>query len=373
MNDMIAIAIAFKILQFGVPWILLILFAYMVFCHPEKVQKWSVLFWKIVRYFWREAEKYIIANDIEGRVNDFSKNMSKELVNFEPIGVQIQWVKDGEDRDHFFRDNKLIIRMREHKNQDKNFVYASMVFISKYVLRKVKKYISKSQKESIDLYIAKRLYNREKARVLDEFFEDFFALKIDANKKIATLIEQYHVIDKVGLFFPALITELTFLGEKVYFKLKRDPIIKEVTQLIKYLENYANRELGDEKTPLVFEGIYCRCGIMIIAKRFKVIQIGDIEPYVKYIKKLLERKIEDIYLIGPDYEKNLKFIDEISYKLQEEMGLQKYHHKKYKSRIIIHGERKEVDTCLVLLRSREILRYYDEEYQNKYIEASTES
>ena len=142
------------------------------------------------------------------------------------------------------------------------------------------------------------------------------------------------MIDKVGLFLPALITELTFLGEKVYFNLKRDSIITEVTALIDYLENYANRELGDEKTPLVFEGTYCRCGIMIIAKRYKVIEIGDIKPYVDHVKKLLERKIEDIYLIGPAYEENIEFIDEISDKLQEDIGMQRYHEKKYESRII---------------------------------------
>lgn len=270
--NVIAEFIGLKEIGLGTGWILFFIILYIAFRNPEKIQKWSVLFWTIVRFFWHEAEKYIITNDIEGRINDFSKYIGKDFVNYEPIGIRIQWIKQGEDRDSLFKDNKLIIRMREHQDQDKNFVNASMVFISKYVLRKVKKYISKSQKESIDLYIAEKLYKREKPRVLDVFFEEVFSLKIDANKKIATLIEKYHIIDKVGLFFPALITELTFLGEKVYFKLRRDPIIKEVAQLIDYLENYANRELGDEKTPLVFEGIYCRCGIMIIAKRFKVIQ-----------------------------------------------------------------------------------------------------
>jgi len=370
MNNIIYLSIALKILGYGGPWVLLIILLIIVFRNPETVQKWSVLFWKIIRFFWRKAEKYIITNDIEGRVNNFAKNLGKDLTNYEPLGIQVEWVMSNMDRDSFFKENKLIIKMHEHQDQDRNFVNASMVFISKYVLRKLKKYISKSQQESIDLFIAKKLFSKEKPHVLDTFFEEYFSLKIGDNKKIAALMEKYHIIDKVGLFFPTLITELTFLGEKVFFKLRRDSIIKVVTQLISFLENYANREIGDEKTPLEFEGIYCRCGFIIIAKHFKV---GDIDPYINWVKKLLERKIEDIYLIGPDYEKNYKFVCVLTNKIERELHLQKYSEKRYKSKIMVHGERKQVDTYLTLLRSPEILRYYDEEYQKKYMGASTTS
>lgn len=218
------------------------------------------------------------------------------------------------------------------------------------------------------MYIGKKLFEQEKLRVLDKFFEDYFSLAVNTSKKIAQLIEKYNIIDKAGLFFPVLVTELTFLGEKVFFKRKDDLIIKEVTNFIEFLKNYANREIGEEKLLKTFEGAYCRSGIMIIARWFKV---GDIKPYIKYAKKLIDKKIEDIYLIGPDYEKNVRFINEISSEIQKCLNLEKYMSKKYRAKIKIHGERKQVNNYLVLLRNPEAIRYYDEEYQKKFMVSSS--
>ncbi|MCK4395485.1 hypothetical protein KAW96_02700 [candidate division WOR-3 bacterium] len=286
-------------------------------------------------------------------------------MNFKPIGVSIQWISKEESRRQFFSDNKLIIRMRKHQNQNKNFVYASMVFVSKALLRKTKRYISLSQKESIDLFIAKKLFEKGKSTILDQFFDDYFFPRINSGKKLAELIEKYNLMDKAGLFFPVFIQELTFLGEKVFFQRKSSEIIKEVNQFINFLENYANREIGEKDVSNTFEGTYCRCGIMIIAKWFK---IGDVSPFIKYIKSLIAKKMEDIYVIGPDYKFNADFMNQISEFAQNNLKLEKYCEKKYKAKIKIEGERKEFNNYLILLRSPETIRYYDSEYKKQFMD-----
>jgi len=338
-----------------------------VFLYPEKVEKWGTLLWTIINCIFRIGEKKIITHDIQARVNEFTKSLKKEIVNYEHVRIKIQWITEKETPEEFFRRNKLIIRMRQHANQNRNFVYASMIFIAKALLTKTKKYLSPSQRKSIDLFIGKRLFEKEKPQIIDQFFEDYFSAKVLSSNKIMELVEKYEIIDKVGLFFPVLIQELTFLGGKVFYKPKNTKIIKEVTEFINFLQRYAEREVGEETIPKNFEGTYCRCGIVIIAKRLKR-EIGKLAPFIKYIKKLLEKKLENIYLIGPVSRGNKVFIDQISNEVQKKFSLQKYTSKKFKAKIKIKGKREEVNNYLVLLRSPEIIRYYDKEYQAKFIE-----
>lgn len=335
--------------------------------NPEKVEKLSAILWKVIYCLIKRGEKKIVTHDIQGRVNEFSKSLKKEIANFEPIGMQIQWITEKEIPEEFFKKNKLIIRMRHHNNQNKNFIYATMVFIAKVLLIKTKKYLSSSQKESIDLFIGKKLFKKEKPQIIVQFFEDYFSPKVLSNNNIIELVEKYEIVDKVGLFFPVLVQELIFLGEKVFYRLRRGEIIKEVNKFINFLQKYAEREEGERIIPKNFEGAYCRCGIVIIATKFKR-EIGDIKPFIKYIKTLVDKKLESIYLIGPASENNIDFINQISEQMQNKLKLEKYATKKYEARIKIKGERKKVDNYLICHRSHEIELYYDKEYQEKFVE-----
>ena len=337
----------------------------LLFLNPEKVEKWSVILWKVIYFLFKKGEKKIVAHDIQGRVNEFCKSLKKEIANFSPVGIRIQWVTEKETPAEFLKENRLMIRMRQHTDQNKNFVYASMAFISNTLLTKTKKYLSPSQRESIDLFVGRKLFEKEKPQIADNFFEDYFSPKALSSDKIMELLEKYGIVDKVGLFFPVLVQELTFLGEKIFYKPRGEKIITEVTSFINFLQKYAEREIGDETTPTNFEGAYCRCGIVIIAKQLKR-EIGNIVPYVNYIQKLLANKIENIYLIGSASRENQKFIDQTSEEIYKKFKLEKYTSKEYKAKIKVKGERKEVENYLILHRSTETLRYYDKEYQEKY-------
>lgn len=346
----------------GVGVILVILFLF-----PEKVEKWSVLLWRAVYFLVRKGEKKIVAHDIQARVNEFTKSLRREIVNFEPVGVSIQWVTEKETPKEFFDANRLIIRMRHHDDQNKNFVHASMVFISRVLLTKAKRYLSPTQKESVDLFVARKLFQKEKPQVLDRFFEDYFSAKAHSSEKIMELMEKYEIVDKVGLFFPILIQELMFLGEKVFYKPRSENIITEIKEFISFLQHYAEREVGEETIPTDFEGAYCRCGIVIIAKSLKR-DIGDTGPFVRYVQRLVEKRLENIYLLGSASRENRDFVDQISDEIRERFGLERYTSRKFKARIIIGGKRKEVDSYLVLHRHPGALRYYDREYQEQFIE-----
>ena len=152
--------------------------------HPDLAEKWASVIYRVVYFITKYGSKKIIKHDIQGRVNSFSRILAKEMSNYDPVGINIQWVDKDETETDFFKDNKLVIRMRHHHDQDKNFVFASMVFVSKSVLTKAKKYMSINQKESLDLFIGKKLCQRERSRISERFFDDFFGPKTDSNKRI---------------------------------------------------------------------------------------------------------------------------------------------------------------------------------------------
>ncbi len=344
---------------------------FIIFYFPEKSEKWGSILFRLIYAVAKRGQKKIVALDIQGKVNEYVKSLQKESSNLALKGVSIQWVPEGEVPTSFYMENRLVIRMRHHSDQDKNLVYAMMVFISRVLLSKAKRYLSPSQKESLDLYVGRKLLQKEQPQLIERFFEDYFSPRALSSKKIMDLLENYGIIDKVGLFFPVLVQELTFLGEKVFYKRKSENIVVEVTNFIDFLKQYAKRETGSDETPTGFEGLYCRCGIVIVAKYVKR-TIGDCTPYVNYVRELIRRRFENIYLIGSASAENQRFINLISDEVQKDLGLVYYKSKNYEAKIMAGGVRRRVDSYLVLLRSPDVERVHDGEYMNRFVDVPTD-
>jgi len=334
----------------------------LLFC-PEKIEKWSVLLWKVVYCCCKKGSDKIVKHDIQGRINEFARYLESEMKELRLHGLELEWIKETETEEQFLKNNRVVIRMRNHRNQNRNFVNATMMYLGKSFLHKTKKYLAKYQRESVDIFVGKKLFEKEKPDIVDHFFDEYFGSKITDDKRIAELIEKYEIIDKVGMFFPVLIQELVFLGEKVFFKVNRDIIITEVKSLIDFLFGYSQREVGEE-IQTEFEGTYCRCGIMIVAKWFKR-EKGDTQPYVNHIKSLLEKDIEDFYIVGPTKDNNKSFVDEVVYDIMTTLSMRKYTAKTFNAKIMIGGERTPVNNYLVMLRATQRKRYYDEESIDK--------
>ncbi|MBU4251791.1 MAG: hypothetical protein KKC39_02845 [Candidatus Omnitrophica bacterium] len=334
----------------------------LIFLNPEKAEIWASKFWRLVRFIWKGAEKKYIAHDIQGHVNDFNKKLVGEIHNYESTAIKIKWIEQEETESSFLKDNALIIRLRKSEDQNKNFVLATMTFISQVVLKKAKRYISPTQKESIDLYVAKKFFDKEKPGIVDQFLEDFLIPKTEGSKKVSEYFDKYSLIDKVGLFLPVFIQELNYLGNKVFGKKREDVIVSEVNGLIDFLKDYSERELGQEKS-YMFNGRYCRFGVMIVAKSWKVL-VGNINPYLKYAEKLLKVGIENIYLIGPSRRANFDFMKVICSHAEKKFNVECLFEKIYIAYIKVKGKRERRDNLLFLLRSKDLKYHYDSEDQS---------
>ena len=177
---------------------------------PEKFEKFSALIWKWTRFIYKGAEKKYITHDIQGRVNDYvGANLKNELVGFEPVKLKVEWVNEEQNEEEFISNGQIILRMRKSDNQNKNFVNASMVFVAQNLLKKAKSYISSKQKESIDLFACKKIF--EKETILSRKpNQKTFVPKISAKNFIVTprLIE-------ISLVAIAVLLLLTYLGFEI--------------------------------------------------------------------------------------------------------------------------------------------------------------
>ncbi len=327
--------------------------AYLI-THPTKLEKLIALIYKYAKLVIKSAEYKYIQYDIQGKVNDFTAELKKKVPNLNPIKVKLEWIDSTKSREEFIKDDKLVIRMHKSDNQVKNIINGTFSFVSYALLRKAKSYIAKYQKDSIDLFVSYKLLEKEKVELLDEFVQEYLKSGME-REKVADFYDKYYDIDKVGIFFPILLTELTFLGEKVFGK-KRDNerIHKEVRDLVNLLYKYAHRKL-DERMTTDFEREYCKFAIRIIGKKFTVKSSGE-RVYINHLKQICG-SYETIYLLGGI--ENKDFINKVVKKCLEEIDFNVFKDYTFKAKIKdSEGNYFDVHDYLCVLRNNKLQLYH---------------
>lgn len=339
------------LLQFGGWGLLIVLVLYTMF-FPDKAEKFYALLWKFVTIFYKNAEKKYIAHDIQSKVNDYLNNyLSKEIHGFKPSNIKLEWVDENQTADHFKKNGRIILKMSKSKNQEKNLVNAAMIFIAENVLYKAKKYISPKQRESIDVFVAKKFFEVEQKDYLNQFVDDFLQDSA-SDDKINDLLYKYKTIDENGLFYPVFVQEMIFLGEKVFANnYPKSEIYKEVSELITFLNNFASRKTG-EIIENKFVGRYCKFGIMIVGESWKTESQGT-HPYAKYVQKLFLQKSETVYLLGDSRKEN--FINTVlPEEVKNKFNIILFNNRTYQAFIFNkQGEKCKVNTYLLVLRKKD--------------------
>jgi len=141
------------------------------------------------------------------------------------------------------------------------------------------------------------------------------------------------------------------LTNKVFYKTQKNVFIQEVHNLLDFLVAYANREIGDDSADLNFKGSFCRCGIVIIGKREKLV-VGEEDRYINWINRLIDGGMESIYLISGIDKISRKFIDNICASINLTCSYSPMLSKKYTAYVKYGGKRIKKETFLVMLRGK---------------------
>jgi phosphopantetheine adenylyltransferase len=315
--------------------------------HPDKLEKLCSLFYKSITRLFKSAENNYIKYDIQFHVNSFINDLYQRIPSLTPTSVKLEWIDENQTAEQFIKSDQLVLRMHRSTNQNKNVVNATFTFVTYSLLRKAKRYIAKYQKESIDLFVSFKLLEKAKYQILDEFVQEYLQAGLE-KEKVVDLYEKFFDMDKAGLFFPVFLSEMTFLGEKVFGKKRDDErIFEEVKNTVYFLNRFSLRKF-DEQAINEFNGTYCKYVIRIIGKRFKIDKEGE-KVYLNNLKKI-PANIETIYLIGS--KSNKSFINSIVSKFIRNDGYLLHHKYEYKAKIKDKEEADfEVETYLIVLRN----------------------
>lgn len=322
--------------------------------HPDKLEKLFSLFYRSIIWICKSAENKYIKYDIQHTVNSFVDDLYKKIPSLTPTCVKLEWIDENQTAEQFIQSDQLVLRMHKSTNQNKNVVNATFTFVAYSLLRKAKRYIAKYQRESIDLFVSFKLLEKAKYEILDEFIQEYLQAGLEKDK-VVDFYDKFFDMDKAGVFFPVFISEMTFLGEKVFGKKRDDDrIIEEVKSTVYFLNRFALRKF-DEQGILEFNGTYCKFVIRIIGKRFKIGREGE-RVYINNLNKIPDNN-ETIYLIGNKSYKS--FINSIVSKFTSSKNYKIHHKFEYKAKIKTKDEVDyDVENYLLVLRNQNLEMYH---------------
>lgn len=321
--------------------------------NPEKFEKLLSILYKGFRYICKTAEYKYVKYSVQATINNFVAGVRKDVPNLNVENVKLEWIDENTTAEQFFRQNQLVIRMQKSRSDNRNVVRATVAFVSYALLHKAKRYIAEYQKKAIDLFATTKILENGHSEFLSEFVDLYLADAME-NKKVNDLFAKFEDIYKVRLFFPVLINELDFLGEKVFSKARNDELVySEVLDLINFLYNYSHRKKSEE-THNDYTGAYSRFSIRIVGMKGKIIHEGE-SVYVKHISDI-SAQVETIYLIGNL--SNSSFIDRVVEAVVNQVPYHIYNRKKYECIIKDYdGTDIKVDNYLVVIRNNNITTF----------------
>jgi hypothetical protein len=343
----------------GVAVAIVLVGIYLGFMNPDKTERWAELLYALFARFNRGANRRAVKHGTQARMDAFSTGLAKEIGQTHATKVDIQWTGPDEEPNHFFADKRLVIRLHAHERQDRNDVTSSMFIVSQTLVRRAKRFLSKTQARSIDLFAVDRQLTRLAPSAADLFHEEILGPEVDADPELGQLLIEYQRIDKVKAFFPVFIRELNYLGQKVVVRPRNESLIDDVKHLQRFLCRYSDRKIGEE-IEMGVHGKYLRCAVMIVAKTVKR-ELGNPAPYVAYLNRLENGGYETVYLVGSTEFGNREFINGIVREFLTQSGWSMVDRRDYNTILHDHdGFDREVPNMLIVLRSNQLKDYVGE-------------
>lgn len=331
-----------------------------LFNNPDKVQRWAEMFWSVVSRVHTGSKRRAVQHGVQARLTNFAVDLAHETGRPRATPVTVQWAPVDEAPNHFFDENRVVIRLHSQERQDRNVMTASLFYVSDTLVRRAKRYLSKRQARSVDLYAVDRLLTQSAPGAADLLHEEVLGPECDADKELADLLVEYQRIDRrINAFFPIFIRELNYLAHKVVVKPKGGELMKDVNTLHRFLVRLSDRTVG-EPIGMGVEGRFLRCAVMIVAQTAKRL-IGDRGPYVKHLRALNTAGHETVYMIGAASRENRSFMDGIADEFCRESGWSEVDRRAYP--VVLRyadASEKKVRNLLIVLRSNQARDYVGE-------------
>lgn len=122
--------------------------------HPETVDKWASLFYKLVSRVYKGVDDRIVKHDTQRVVNSYLAALREEVPNMAATSLKINWIDENISQDQFIKSGNFVLRMHKSYDQNKNIVNVTFTFVSSIILKKAKQYLAQYQKNAINLFVS---------------------------------------------------------------------------------------------------------------------------------------------------------------------------------------------------------------------------
>lgn len=317
MNGIISLIITAS--KFGWP-VAVLFFLLWLYSKPEIFLKWCAVWNKLSAPRSSKAEKKYISQDIQARINSFTRNLNRQSGNVMPFDLKINWVKQDEIEETLVKHNNVIIKMKHYTSQDQNIATAVNEYLSKSLIPQARSCVHRPILKSIDFKMALKIFDECKLYSTSQHFsKHFLAPAIISERKIEKYLEKLDTLDLRGLFTRVLLPELLYLGIKT--PQRSSPryeagVKQETEQFINFLDDIALRERGED-VELLFSKARLRVAIILIAKS-ATLRYGK-DPYTLRFRKHLRKGFDRIYIVAA--EPNIRFTIDIIRSLEKDFKI----------------------------------------------------
>lgn len=283
--------------SYGIPGVLILIIIFILYVAATKPENFKIYFgflYQIVAWPFSSFRKKAIQYRIEGPTTKALKKIAKEVPDIEIPELVIKWVSE-DNIESTLKEGKAIVKLRFDRDNTKNIIKATSLFVRDAFLKHTKPYLNESFKKALNLIFSKKillLIQRNQSNLISQFFEE----NSIEDDEVFEKCEKIEEIDDSGLLTRILIRELNNFGDKLAGRLPKNAHKEESEEFLNFLNQIATREF-DDYTPLVFANDILKVGVILVAKIETYTNYG-LEPYMRRIKLGYANGIESFYLLA---------------------------------------------------------------------------
>jgi small subunit ribosomal protein S1 len=295
--------------------------------YPEKVERAKILIDKALAYVSEKHERRYISKSIEHNINSNIEKFDRESEGILPYKIRVEWV-DVDSIESYLRENALIIKMKNHRNQSKNFALAVREYVPRALIPTARRYVHKELMKAIDYVVSKNILAVDPNAL--NYFIDVTAREVD---KIKEPVKEIEEINRRGHATRILLSEYKKLS--YLYPSEPKPDIHEETKNFELKVYRLATKKPEEKVDTTYLGKYIKAAVVPIAK-IETLEDFGLEAHMKFIREALEKGINTFYIVAAG-EINTSFAKQLLEETQERYKLRKIYEDEYRG---IHRERK---------------------------------
>lgn len=279
----------------SIPWAVVVGLLVYFIKNPEKAEKWYSMIARSLSFVSLKLEKSGVAKDIQSDVNSFAKEVNSQVKEpIVPYGVKIKWTSST-TRESFVKEGKVIVRMHHHKNQAKNFLYATLEWVGRGLIPEARHLLDKTVVRSVDLFfISNFLTNKKKYDVRQLFLDEIYEPEVTKGSLLERYCRTFSRLNNKGLFAGVVLQEFSSLGKRIGSAIPDKKLRLETIGFMNMLEKLARKPRGEDVNPN-YIGENINCSIVLIAKHETYFMHG-LSPYLGWINKCCEEGVCSFYV-----------------------------------------------------------------------------